>query len=114
MQLKAFTLIELIIVVVLCGIVALFAIPNYNKSVMRSNERAAMNNLLLVYGAQWVRFNSGFNNFVPPTGAPITLANINSQLSLSIMDTGTVYQCANGTSATNSTFECTAVVGASP
>jgi len=48
---KAVTLMELIVVVVLIGLIAAFTIPDYKKSLQRSDEKEAINNLAMVWEA---------------------------------------------------------------
>lgn len=105
---KAFTLIELIMVVVLIGVIAIFAMPNYSKAVNRSYEKAASNNLLIIYSVQKLRYNNGNNDYLPATGNTLDLGNINSQLGLSVIANGVTYECVNGSSGDNSSFACTA------
>ena len=46
---KAFTLIELMIVIVILGIIAAFALPGFTKSIEKSYVRDARNNLMAIY-----------------------------------------------------------------
>lgn len=48
---RAFTLMELIVVTVIIGIIAAFAIPNYNKSVSLARQRRCVLNLETIHGA---------------------------------------------------------------
>ena len=98
-QLKAFTLVELIMVVTIIGMMAVFVIPNYNKSVAKAYEKAASNNLLIIYAAQQ---NESNNNNSYKAGANVGV--INSNLGLSIIANNMDYVC---TSPGNS-FTCTA------
>ena len=52
--LKAFTLMELLIVVVCIGTVAAFAIPSYTKAVDKGYARAAVMNLAAIGAAEQV------------------------------------------------------------
>ncbi len=49
---SAFTLMELMIVVIAVGLIAAFGIPAYDKAVERSYERDGINNLSLLYSAE--------------------------------------------------------------
>ena len=48
---KAFTLIEIMITVVLIGIIATFAIPNYSKAIAKARERDAIIQLSAIHAA---------------------------------------------------------------
>jgi type IV pilus assembly protein PilE len=101
---KAFTLIELMVVLIIVSIVAGFAIPNYTKSVERSHRKDAESNLQMVHAAQLMY--SAKNN-----GAywgPGNLAALNTNLSLNIVANGKTYNCTGG----GNTYSCTAVKGA--
>ncbi len=107
MQLKGFTLIEIIIVVVLIGVIATFAIPNYTKSVDRAYVKDMNVSLSAIYAAQKIYFNS-FGTYKTTAD----LAAVNNDLSLGIANTvGTAYDCVGG-----ATFTCNAVrtLGATP
>lgn len=79
----SFTIVELLIVVTLTGIIAAFAIPNYNKAIQRSYQRRmiaemyTMNAAMLVYKAK----TGGYPEFdVSETSAvaPFDHANFNT------------------------------------
>ena len=98
---KAFTIIELIIVVTLIGVMAAFAIPNYNKAILKAYRKDATVNLQAIYAAQKIFFNANNTYF---TAANYTV--INSGLGLGIIPTGsTTYSCSGG-----ATFVCTATL----
>lgn len=105
---KGFTLMELVMVVVILGIVATFAIPNYTKTVSRSYERTAKNNLSIIYSAQLFSYNSG-NGFREGGG----LNALNSRLRIGVIDPNFTYRCGCNTGTTACTtastqFSCTA------
>lgn len=90
----AFTLIELVMVVVIVGLMSIFAIPNYTKSVTKSYEKVASNNLLIIFAAQKLYYNNSFPNstYAPPS-ADVTA--LNSNLGLSIIDPNLSYNCTS-------------------
>ena len=103
-QLKAFTLVEIIIVVTLMGIMAAFAIPNFTKSVTSAYVKDAKTNLNVIYAAQRIYFNTNGSYY---GGNGTSTATINTNLSLGIVASGgTTYLCPNG----GATFCCSGTV----
>ncbi len=96
----AFTLIELMMVITITGLLALFVIPNYGKSTNKAYEKAATNNLLTIYAAQKVSANSG-NTITTQADT----AAINANLGLGIIDNVTTYSCPT---VSGSNFTCQA------
>lgn len=60
--LRAFTLIELMVVVIIIGILAAFAIPQYTKTIERSHQSEAITNLGIIRGAQ-LRYFAEYNTY---------------------------------------------------
>ena len=78
---KAFTLVEIMIVIVILAIVAGMAIPAYNGTVERSRENEAVTNLNIIHmGEKIANINNGA--FWGP-GAP-TVLQINTNLNVDI------------------------------
>lgn len=100
-SLKAFTIIELIMVVVIVGMMALFAIPNYNKSVAKTYEKTAKNNLLIMFSAQKIKKINGTNY---QTCA--STAACNTALDLSIIANGIDYTCQTTGGGTPTGYYC--------
>ncbi len=97
------TLLEIVVVAIIVGIMATFAIPNLQGMVNSGRANDAQNNLLAIYAAQKNRFAT--TN--PPsycTGTTTT-ALTNTCLGLNIISNNTVYACTNVGG-----FTCTAVV----
>ena len=84
----AYTLIEVMIVVVLLGLLAAFAIPNFQGSIRKAHERDAVMQLTLINGAQKIYFAQ--NGFYSPTGAG-TYTQLNTDLGLNIIPNGMTY-----------------------
>ncbi len=98
---KAFTLTELITVVIVIGIMAAFAIPNYSASVEKAHRRDATNNLIAIHGANQI-YQAEKGAYWPSSGTQ-DLTAINTNLRLSIIPNGMEYTCeGNGT-----TYTCT-------
>jgi len=102
----AFTLMEILVVIIIISIIAAFSVPNFSKSVRRARARDAVNNLTVIHAAQLIygSMNSTFRlcNNVAAINA------LNGANSLSIVENGATYSCANA----NPPTVCTAVSNA--
>ena len=95
---------ELMVVVIIIGVVAAFAIPNYSKSVQKAHERDMLAQLTSIHAANLLYRSYDGNYWV---GANQDLAAINSTLSINIIANGiTTY---NYNSADGITYTATAV-----
>ena len=89
-QIRAFTLMEIMIVIVIVGLMAAFALPNYGKAIAKADERNAINNLLVIRSAVEMYLANTGDATIP------NMANIdaiNATLGLSITDPNTTYEC---------------------
>jgi prepilin-type N-terminal cleavage/methylation domain-containing protein len=102
-RLRGFTLTELIIVVVVLGIMAGFAIPNYTKSIDRSYHKDGTVNLTAIYAAEQIYYNNNNGSYWPASGSGDVSA-INSNLGLGILSNNLTYSCSGSGGA----FSCTA------
>jgi len=104
---NAFTLIELMIVVIVLGIIAGFGIPNFNKSQERVVERDGEYNLGVIASAMemYKVRNAGY----PDPPAALNLDDINTVLYLGVIAQNVTYACADDDDDT--TFSCTAAEG---
>lgn len=98
---KAFTLVELIMVVVIIGMMALFAVPNYNKSVAKTYEKTGKNNLLIMYSAQKIK-NTGGQLYQ----SCASTSACNTALDLSIISNGFDYTCTTTGGGPPTGFYC--------
>ena len=87
-SLRAFTLAELVITVVIISMLAAFAIPNYKKAVRKAYERNAILYLITIHGVNEV-YKARNGEYVP--GAGLDLAGINGALSINIIDADMSY-----------------------
>jgi len=96
---KAFTLMELIIVIVLIGIMAAFAIPNYAKSVRKSHERDAISQLITLHATNII-YKSQTGEYLQGTALALNGSpSINEDLGTTIIANGMTYSYTS--SATN-------------
>jgi len=104
-EIKGFTLMELMVVVIIIGIIAAFAIPNYNKSVQKAHERDMLAQLTSIHASNLL-YRSYDGKYWYAAGDPQNLAAINSALSINIIANGiTTY---NYNSADGITYTATA------
>ncbi len=103
----SFTLTELMIVVVIIGIIAGFAIPNFTRAVERAHRRDAVVQLTNVHAANQI-FRAENGSYWPSADNQ-NLAAINAALDLSILPNGMTYECDIGGGPVGTTFTCTAV-----
>lgn len=67
LSLTGFTLLELMVVVIIIGILAAFAIPQYTKTVERSHQSEAITNLGIIRGAQ-LRYFAEYDTYTAVSG----------------------------------------------
>ncbi len=101
-----FTLTELLVVIIILGIVAGFALPQYQKMVERNYEKIAVRNLKAIHamekvymaehGHYWPKATGGFGSITYPD----CLSELNANLRLNISEEGfPVFSC-QGTDGT--------------
>lgn len=105
---KAFTIMEIMVVMIILGAVAAYAIPNYVRSVRQSHQSDAIMQLSAIHSANQIyRARSG--DYWPNTGGSFNIGDINTNLSLEIIPNNMTYTC----SGDGATFTCNAVFGGS-
>ena len=57
LNLKAFTILELMVVVIIVGIITSFSIPNYQKAIRKAHEKDAIQQLLVFHEALQLYYN---------------------------------------------------------
>ncbi|MCK5083484.1 MAG: type II secretion system protein [Candidatus Omnitrophica bacterium] len=78
---RAFTLMEVLMVIIIISIIAAFTIPNYTKTITKADERNMIANLMTMRVAVKMYTLDGM-----AMGAWNNLSTINSNLSISVMD----------------------------
>jgi prepilin-type N-terminal cleavage/methylation domain-containing protein len=109
---KGFTLTELIVVIVIVGISAAFAIPKFIASIEQTKAQAAKNNLLAISASEQKYFEDNASYCTITTGATIpcgdSLAHLNTYLHLGISGNDPyTYSCAIAPAP----YTCTAILG---
>jgi len=112
---KGFTLMETIVVMIIAGILAAFAIPNFLNSIRQTELQTVENNLRAIVGREQRYYEDKGSYYVSPTtGTCLAMFNsINQNLSLS-MTTDTVtdgfqYSCvSSGTCSATCLATCSA------
>jgi len=100
---QGFTLMEMIVVLIIIAIAAVFSFPNFTTPTEQARAMNAWNNLLAIYSAEknYLNNNGGFAQIPALAG---TLALIDSTLSLNIQDDGTyLYECGTTTNVCTAT-----------
>jgi len=105
---NAFTLVELMIVVVLLGIIAAFGIPDFSKSHERVDEKEGEHSLRVIATAMEM-YRVRNNGYPDPTtaGFDLDVVDINTTLFLGVIEQSMTYECTDDDDDT--TFLCTAV-----
>ena len=103
------TIMELMVVVIIVGIIAAFAIPNYTKANNRAEEKQMIINLRSIISAQEI-YKAQKGNYWPAGAYAVPTGNqgmpqLNTDLKLSIIIPGTKYTYACNSSA-NQQFVC--------
>jgi prepilin-type N-terminal cleavage/methylation domain-containing protein len=89
-----FTILEIMVVVILIGIIASFAIPNFNKAIAKSHERDMVMQLTAVHAANQI-YNANSGDYW--NASTSNLATINANLGINIVSNdGTVFTYTYG------------------
>ncbi|MBF0386671.1 MAG: prepilin-type N-terminal cleavage/methylation domain-containing protein [Candidatus Omnitrophica bacterium] len=94
MSKQAFTMTELIVVMVIISIIAAFGVPSFNKTMTRARARDAINNLTIISAAQALR-NANFGSYFTADRLSGADPAINTGLSLQLLSNNDIpYTCA--------------------
>ena len=108
---RGFTLMEMIVVLSIIAVAAVFVLPNFTTHTEQTRALNVQNNLLAIYSAEHNYNNNHgsycINSGTNPTCAD-TIADINANLSLNIQDDGTYTYACVGPPPTGTTPACTA------
>ena len=103
MKNRAFTLMELLIVVTIIGILAAFAIPNYSQSVLKAHERDIIVQLSSIHAANLIYRAQNDDEYL--IGNDLDIDAINTALGIGIVANEVDYSY---TSNDGQTYTCTA------
>ena len=85
----AFTLTEIMVVVIILSITASFAIPKYQKAIRSAHERDTVLALSGIQSASRIYYVNNNNQFL--SGTDLDLGSINSNFKINIMANGMIY-----------------------
>ena len=103
---RAFTLMELIIVTIIIGVIAGFAIPNYQKAIARQQVKRLILTTDLTAGAQEIYKTKNSRYWCDFSPLCAQLSNINSNLGINIMpETGVTYSTYATTGFEDQSFQ---------
>src|SRR3989338_2558675 len=86
----AFTLTEILVVVVLLGVIAAFAIPNYAKSQRTAMEADAVRQLKIIYAANQIYFSKQ-NYYYSGCDVDTSIDDLNNGLGINLIENDLVY-----------------------
>jgi prepilin-type N-terminal cleavage/methylation domain-containing protein len=93
-----FTLLEFLVVIIIIGILAALALPNFGKAKEHALGKEAIANLKLMAAAEWI-FRMHVGTYYPPSGIQGNITNINQYLKLSLTEANWDYSITGGASA---------------
>jgi prepilin-type N-terminal cleavage/methylation domain-containing protein len=109
---KAFTIMEIMTVVIIVGVIAVFAIPNFRKTMSNSYQQDAITQLTSIHAAEEIYRAQNNGQYWPLSASTYTLSDINTNLGLGILANGMTYTCSGNASGTTYTCNATRASGA--
>ncbi|MBF0595311.1 MAG: prepilin-type N-terminal cleavage/methylation domain-containing protein [Candidatus Omnitrophica bacterium] len=89
---RAFTLAELLLVMIIISIMAIFGVPLFSKAINKAKARDAINNLVIIHAAEALnKANTSSYIYSDGTG----LASLNTGLNLNLVASDATYSCEN-------------------
>jgi prepilin-type N-terminal cleavage/methylation domain-containing protein len=89
-RIRAFTLLEITTVIVIIGLMAAFALPNYTKAITKADERTAIANLMAIRAAVNMYLANTNTTIIP--NMP-NISALNTTLGIGIVDPKFAYNC---------------------
>ena len=95
---NGFTLLELMVTLIIIGVIAGFAVPNYRRAVERAYQRDMENNLMAIHAANQI-YRSTHGQYWPASGFPgfpwpDGVIQINLNLGIKVIENNVSYHCA--------------------
>ncbi len=109
---KAFTILEILITVIILGIIAAFAIPNYTKSVSQTHLQDALAQLTAIRSANQIYY-AKTAMYWPNVAGTQDVSAINTKLSLNIIENAMTYRCDCAGACDGRAYSCTATASGS-
>ncbi len=101
---SAFTLTEIMVVIIIMSVIASFAIPQYRKTITRAYEREGLQNLTMIHASEKT-YRAEHGEVWPTDAGAKGVNDINTNLNLNIIEDGMTYSCS---SSSTTDFTCTA------
>ena len=103
---KAFTMMEVMVVVIILSVMASFAIPNFTRTIERTHRDDAINQLIAINSANRI-YRARNGRYWPPDTSTYNLGQINDNLGLNVIANGMTYTCRGMVAGTD--YDCTAI-----
>lgn len=106
---KAFTLVEIIMVIIVLSVLTSLALPRYFKTMEKGREDDARAQLRAIYASEQMYRSRAGSYWPADIGAPYSKAVIDSALGLSIVESGMTFKCKGTNTSSPNGFKCSAL-----